>query len=399
MTVRSRQILLFGLFGYGNFGNDASAAAVCRALERIAPKYRVTCICCGDPKALKIDGVRAVPASVRGSRNILFRVVNRMTKGRFSRLLDQARILYFSRTSVALLVPGTGFFDDEFGLDPAGLPTDFMNWVEIAHGAGCRFGYISVGAGPIRDKRNRELFVRAAGLAEYRTYRDAASRDYMVALGVGKADDRVYPDLVFGLQAPLGGELPRGGGKTVAVGLIALFGVDASARHRHDGYRSYIRTMAEFIETLRAESYRVELIIGDVHDRVAVEDVIALLPEAMTGQMSWPQHGSFDEAAASIARADVVVASRFHNVVASLMLGKPTLCLAYNQKHWSLMASAGLSDYCLEVSDFEGVGLMKKFSLMLQLSDVEMSRVHAMARSYRASLLDQERELARFVGG
>ena len=38
-----------------------------------------------------------------------------------------------------------------------------------------------------------------------------------------------------------------------------------------------------------------------------------------------------------IAEVEVVVASRFHNVLLALLLGKPVVSIAYNQKNDALM--------------------------------------------------------------
>ena len=57
----------------------------------------------------------------------------------------------------------------------------------------------SVGAGPIKSVAGRALVKATLSLADARSYRDDASRDYLRGIGFQVKRDPVYPDLVFGL--------------------------------------------------------------------------------------------------------------------------------------------------------------------------------------------------------
>jgi len=69
---------------------------------------------------------------------------------------------------------------------------------------------------------------------------------------------------------------------------------------------------------------------------------------------------------AAIAPADSVVAIRFHNVVASLMLGKPTIAIGYGSKHASLMEDSGMAEFCTPVKMLDHERLA---GLFIDLSD------------------------------
>jgi polysaccharide pyruvyl transferase WcaK-like protein len=60
--------------------------------------------------------------------------------------------------------------------------------------------------------------------------------------------------------------------------------------------------------------------------------------------------------------AGSVVAIRFHNVLAALKLGKPTIAISYSPKHDALMAEMGLSGFCQPVNPFDAELLVRRFT-------------------------------------
>ena len=51
--------------------------------------------------------------------------------------------------------------------------------------------------------------------------------------------------------------------------------------------------------------------------------------------------------------ANSVVAIRYHNILASLLLGKPTIALAYALKQEALMGEFGLEEFCFPARFFD----------------------------------------------
>ena len=77
-----------------------------------------------------------------------------------------------------LIVPGTGLVTDAFGLSRWG-PYSLFKWVLMAKLRRCRVLFVSIGAGPIDRTLGRVLVKATLSLADYRSYRDDASRDYL----------------------------------------------------------------------------------------------------------------------------------------------------------------------------------------------------------------------------
>jgi polysaccharide pyruvyl transferase WcaK-like protein len=60
--------------------------------------------------------------------------------------------------------------------------------------------------------------------------------------------------------------------------------------------------------------------------------------------------------------ADIVVATRYHNVICALMLSKPTISVGYGEKNAVLMAGSGLGEYCQSVDSLDVERLITQFA-------------------------------------
>ena len=63
-----------------------------------------------------------------------------------------------------------------------------------------------------------------------------------------------------------------------------------------------------------------------------------------------------------MASVDIVVAMRFHNVICSVKLAKPTISIGYAAKHDVLMADMGLSSFCQSGKSLDLDVLIKQFN-------------------------------------
>ena len=74
-------------------------------------------------------------------------------------------------------------------------------------------------------------------------------------------------------------------------------------------------------------------------------------PALAPGRVVAEQITSFDELMQAMAPASSVVATRYHNVMCALKLGKPAISLGYSDKNVSLMEDMGLPEFCQHAND------------------------------------------------
>ena len=97
-----------------------------------------------------------------------------------------------------LIIPGTGLLTDAYGLTSWG-PYNLFKWSSIAKVCRCKILFVSVGAGPVYSTLGKYFVKSALSLADFRSYRDNASLEYLKRIGFETNSDRIYPDLVFSL--------------------------------------------------------------------------------------------------------------------------------------------------------------------------------------------------------
>jgi polysaccharide pyruvyl transferase WcaK-like protein len=269
------------------------------------------------------------------------------------------------------VIPGTGLLTDAFGLSGMG-PYGLFKWSLTARLRGCKVLFVSVGAGPVDGRLGRVLLKCALSLAKYRSYRDVPSRDVVEGLGVRTSHDRIYPDLVFGLSTGLrtaGADRKRG--PVVGLGLMEYFEAYSIANPMHDTYERYLESLAAFVGWLVDHEYRVKLLLGDADaDPVVIGDLKTVLRERLAWNIDErvTDHSidSVDELLAQLGECDYVVATRFHNVLMSLLVGKPVIAISFHHKCSSLMNDMGLSEYCQDINRMTADELIAAFERLAE---------------------------------
>jgi polysaccharide pyruvyl transferase WcaK-like protein len=196
-------------------------------------------------------------------------------------------------------------------------------------------------------------------LADYRSYRDTGSRDFMESAGVDTKRDAMYPDLAFKLPVP-----QSDAAKPLRPAHCRRRGDELSRlvrirEARAGRFETYVAKMAKFVRTLLDGGYRVRLLTGDEEDAPAVGAIVSALGGTDAGRLSQEPVHSIHDVIGQVSGTDLVVATRFHNVVAALMAGKPVISLGYAAKNDLLLGKMGLGEFCQDVDCFD-VGLLSE---------------------------------------
>jgi polysaccharide pyruvyl transferase WcaK-like protein len=357
------KISLFGQFGSGNTGNDGSLESMILSLRKLRPDAELLCIC-SDPNVVQARfGIAAMSVGGSALSGPAVGVLNRMLFNLPRRLLLLSTALsQFSGIDV-LIIPGTGILDD-FQESAFGWPLVLFCWCLAARLRKTRIAFVSIGAGPIDGRLSRWLLVSAARMATYRSYRDDTSLRFMTSLGVDVATDHRYPDIAFSLPSPppgkrrtsqdlTGADTPM----TIGVGIMQYRGWRGDDPQADDIYAGYITRISDLVARLLAEGHRVCLFKGDVTDEQAENDILKGLEHAIPGEarerLETHSSTSLHDVMTLIARVDVTVVSRYHNLVCSLKMGRPCISLGYAQKNDDLMQAFGQQTYCRHIETFE----------------------------------------------
>ena len=396
------RIAFYGNFGSVNSGNESTLLAILSSLRSLLSEPEFCCICSNPEVVTARDGIEAAPITTRETRiwdrevPIARRVLMAFV-GIGAELGQYWRAFWKLRGTDMLIVPGTGLVNDAFGIHRWG-PYSMFKWVLMAKLRRTRVLFVSVGAGPV-DRPVGRLLVRATlSMADYRSYRDEASRECVGTIGVRTTGDPVYPDLVFGLPDALLRRAParsEGTRRVVGLGLKVYEGKYSAGDPRPGMYDAYLQALAEFAAWLLEHDYDIRLLLGDA-DTFVIEDFRAVLRARL---------GMYDETRvieqpittvhdvlAELAATDVVVATRFHNVLLALLLNKPVIAISFHHKCSSLMRQMRLSAYCHEMDSMNADRLITQFRTLEQNLDAVRHTIGQGVDEARAEL-DRQYEL------
>ena len=394
---RPLRVGLFGLFGCGNTGNDGSLEAMLDVVRRARPDAEILCICSARPGAAEHIAaslaVRTIPLGFVQAGSRRRRMLNRALLGAPIRLASLIHAVNHLRKLDVLLVPGTGILDD-FSAGPSGMPLALFVWCLAARLCGTRLAFVSIGAGPIEHPLSRKLMKAAVAMAAYRSYRDCVSRTFMEQIGFDARSDPVYPDLAFLLPAPAS-ERSRGGPRlTVGVGVMTYFGWRSDEGGKGAAiYAAYMDKIAAFAIWVLDQGHCLRILSGDLVDKRAVDDLTRRLanerPDCMRDRVSVATPASLHELMRAIAITDVVVATRFHNVVCALKLGRPTISLGYAAKNAALLTDMGLVGFDQHIERIDLGRLKQQFMRMTFDLDFYKQKICQQRQAYEQSLAEQ----------
>ena len=398
-TKKPPRASFFGHFGSTNHGNESTFLAMLGRLRSAYPDGDFRCICSNPEAVVARDGIEAIPitnspSSLWNRRFPLVLRVPAMFVGVGAQIWDYARAFSNLKGTDVLIVPGTGLLTDAYGLQHWG-PYSQFRWVLMAKLRRARVLFVSVGAGPIDSSLGRMLTKATLSLADYRSYRDDASRDYLTGIGFPAERDPVYPDLVFGWpETMLGDGDARSPGPrpVVGLGLMGYSGKYSSDDSRPETYTTYLEALAAFAAWLLERGYDIRLLLGDA-DSTVIEE-FRLVLESRFG--SYDENrvieqpiGSIQELLGGLASSDVVVATRFHNVLMAMLLNKPVIAISFHHKCSSLMRSMDLSDYCHDIHDMDADRLISQFRQLEQNREAVVQTIGVGVDEARASLEEQ----------
>ena len=393
------KISFFGHFGTMNFGNEATLLAIVSRLRLLFPNCEFCCICTAPENVIATHGIEALPHTVRSvriwDRQVpLGKRLRMATLGLSEEIREYVRAWRALKGTDVLIIPGTGLLSDAFGLSGWG-PYGLLKWSLIAKLRRCKVMFVSVGAGPLGSVPGRFFMRLTLSLADYRSYRDVPSREVVEGIGVRTKDDRIYPDLVFGLPLPLPPTAAvREGRPVVGLGLMAYSEKYSAGNPMSDTYDLYLESLAVFVCWLLDREYDVKLLLGDA-DTFVIDDFRAVLRERLASDVDErvTDHpiGSVDELLSQLSATDLVVATRFHNVLMSLLLSKPVIAISFHHKCSSLMSEMGLAEYCHDINQMNADTLIEQFQALVQHGD-EVARMIAQPVEEARSALDEQYE-------
>jgi polysaccharide pyruvyl transferase WcaK-like protein len=396
-SMKPLRICLYGNFGAGNLGNEATLQAIIEQICLRRPDAQLLCFCSNPDDVRVRHHIAALPAypvgrsAAEGSgaparRGGLARVF-RVAFQRIPReLAHWTQCLREIRRADMVVVAGTGIVCD-YLTGPAGYPYQIFKLSTLAALCRAKLAFLSVGVGPIHHPLSRWLIKRSLAFAGHRSYRDEASKQYVERIGFSAERDLVCPDVVFGLsKGAIVSDVPRIGERRI-VGL----GIKDYGLAEPEAFREYLDAMADFVSWLQGQGYGVRLLIGDIqYDTAVIEEFVDVLrsqniPTAAPLLIVEPAP-TVEELLRQVSETEAVISARYHNLVLALIQNKPVIALSDHAKLNSVVTDFGFGQYLLPLQTLSSKVLIDRFKQLE--ADAERLKPHLEAKlaTYRRAL-------------
>lgn len=365
------KIALLGQFGSGNSGNDGSLEAMIDILQSRIPDVELHSIC-ANPRA--IADRYGIEASWHGRlvlQNSLLCKLSKLLGDVPRNVLSVFQMMRTLKGVRWLVVPGTGILDD-FQDTAFGWPFVVFRWCLIARLLRVKIAFVSIGAGPLHHPFSRRFARSALKGASYRSYRDEFTKNFLGSIGVEVKGDFVFPDIAFNLPRPPMHQIDSTAHKTVGVGVMNYRGWTKNDPNAELIYKTYQEKLSRFIIYLIDRGFRVRLLTGDIGDQVAVSEMAQKVRGSMSkddtdkGAVIFEETTDLHQLMQQIEQTDMVVASRYHNIVCALKMGKPLISIGYNDKNDYLMAEFNQIPFCQRIETLDLDRLQGQFERLLQ---------------------------------
>lgn len=389
--MRPKTISFYGHFGAGNLGNECTLQATIEQTLRCWPDARLLCFCTNPQDVRARHNIAAFPSEAvdktaaertasqqrRSSLVRIFRIAFQRIPLELVHWVKTLRVI--SRADM-LIVAGTGIVAD-YMTGPLGWPYDIFKLSVLAALCRVKLVFLSVGVGPIHHPLSRWLLKRSLALADYRSYRDVESRQYLEKIGFNTDRDPVCPDVVFGLSpSNLLSGIRDDQRRVIGLGLKDY---GSSERLEPTAFREYLDTMAAFVSWLHEHGYTIRLLIGDFqYDSHVIKEFIEILkrrniPTSPPLLMAEPTL-TVKELLRQMSETKVVISPRYHNLVLALIQNKPVIALSDHAKLESLAVDFGLAQYHLPLRDLSSDDLISRFEQLE--ADAERLRPYIAAK-------------------
>lgn len=375
---RQFRLGLFGVFGCGNFGNDATLDACLAGIGRAVPPSQMMCVASNPEVVAGQHKIHTFPITVppslayaRGPR--LVRPLKRV----LGEGINLVRAWCLLRRVGTFVIAGTGVLDDQH-VSPLSLPLDVFRWSLAARLARARLVFFAVGAGPISHPASKALLTQAVRLAHEVSYRDERSRAYMRGLGRDVSQDRVLPDLALAFRPPR--RVPALGRKSIAIGLLSRL----NWQGRPQAYLRYEDALVSLITRLVDRDWQIELVGGDEVD-ADTERSLVERPELMGCPIKARKVASFAAVVDVASVCEAMVGSRYHNIVAAIIAGIPVVSLGYGPKNLALLEQLGVPEWSHDIDEFDVEAIVRQVEAAARLQ----------RPLYQAQLIEYREVLAR----
>lgn len=382
---RHRRVALLGPYASRNLGDTATQMSVMQNLGRRCPDVQFLGISPEPDDTLRSLGIPAFPltgfGASAGNLGGEFHTSAHPTQGRPLSLRAMRKIAGFVRSLDLLVISGGGQIDDFWG-GPWAHPWSMLLWTTIARWQGVPVAYLAIGLDKLDATLSRRFCVWALRLASARSFRDSQTHHAMIQLGLDKPAT-VCPDAVFALEFAA----TRIATETQPFVVLSPISRKTWATTETDTHTRYLQALVEAGLHLARQGFAIRVVCSQtVMDKADARDIARRLTEGGAQSVTNCDAPVVEDFLSHVSGAEVVVASRLHAVILSLITGAPVVALAHLGKVGAAMKAMALDDFCLSLQDFQTNQLLTLLDRALSQREALRDQINAANLRLRSEL-------------
>jgi polysaccharide pyruvyl transferase WcaK-like protein len=389
---------LYGMYGSSNLGDTAIQSVVMAALRSRRPDVEFIGVSHDAADVARTHGIAGFAASgesvlvipqIEVADGVPLKASARtaVTPPAFLRhVLALHNIDCQVRELDMLLISGGGQIDDFWG-GPWRQPFRLFTWCLCA----CRhekpIAAFAVGVDELRGRLSAWFAIRALQMAQYRTFRDTGSLEVLRDKGLDSIAS-VCPDPAFGFSVRSGRFAGMGAGAKREFAVISPISRRAFPGASDAEYAAYLAVLANAAEQLLQQGLEVRFACSQTSMDPPVVPLVTARMKTDEG-VTVADVKTVDDFIMAVSGAELVIASRLHALILSLVAGVPIISVSPARKVRQQMRDVGLEEYCLDLKSLRAPMLSSRVRTALfrraELGESISARVSAQRAKLKAA--------------
>lgn len=344
---------IIGNYGHDNNGDEAILSGILTQLNTLGIRKGEIVIFSNNPSNTESRyNIKAVPL-LHKKGNFILSVLHTVKQSfKIMKELD------------LLIIGGGGLLMDMYKRDAPLYSTLGL----LGYYAKCRVVIYGVGAGPITTKAGKFFIKTLANKADSISVRDVKSKELLKDIGIRKEID-IIGDPAFAIE-PVRKRSKTNELKKVAVTAVPYFSKQYWPQRDDSKYEAYVKGMArnldELIEkkgvtvTFFSTKYPQDVeVTREIYDMMTYKQFVRLKDENLHP----------DEIVKLCAEQDLIIGTRLHSLILSVVASTPVLGVGYHHKVEHFLQALGKEEHFVEIG-------------ALQEKDTFLQKVQAMTRQW-----------------
>lgn len=344
---------IIGNYGHDNNGDEAILSGILTQLNTLGIRKGEIVIFSNNPSNTESRyNIKAVPL-LHKKGNFILSVLHTV-KQSFKIMKDLD----------LLIIGGGGLLMDMYKRDAPLYSTLGL----LGYYAKCRVVIYGVGAGPITTKAGKFFIKALANKVDSISVRDVKSKELLKDIGIRKEID-IIGDPAFAIE-PVRKRSKTNELKKVAVTAVPYFSKQYWPQRDDSKYEAYVKGMAqnldELIEkkgatvTFFSTKYPQDVeVTREIYDMMTYKQFVRLKDENLHP----------DEIVKLCAEQDLIIGTRLHSLILSVVASTPVLGVGYHHKVEHFLQALGKEEHFVEIE-------------ALQEKDTFLQKVQAMTRQW-----------------